>query len=86
MKRIVLLLFFVISSAQAWACPACEKQQPKLLRGITHGTGPETGWDYIITGITAVIVFITLFYSIKWLFRPAEQSASHIKRSILNAD
>jgi len=86
MKKIVLLLLFVIASAQVWACPACEKQQPKLLRGITHGTGPETGWDYIIIGITTAIVLITLFYSIKWLLRPAEQSASHIKRSILNAD
>lgn len=86
MRKIILIPGFVLVSIQAWACPACEKQQPKLLRGITHGTGPETGWDYVITGITAAIVLLTLCYAIKWICHPAEQSAKHIKRSILNAD
>ena len=78
-----LLSSFIIS---ATACPACEKQQPKLLSGITHGTGPGGNLDYVIIFITVVIVLLTLFYSIKWLIRPGEQGKDHIKQIIINAD
>lgn len=85
-KRMALttLLSFIIISATA--CPACEKQQPKLLSGITHGTGPDGNLDFVIIFITVVIVLLTLFYSIKWLIRPGEQAKDHIKQIILNAD
>lgn len=86
MKTKLILLFLMLTSLQGWACPACEKQQPKVLRGIAHGAGPESDWDYVIACVTAVIVLLTLFYSVKWIFRPAEQSQDHIKRSILNAN
>lgn len=86
MKKTMLILVLVLVAFQTWACPACEKQQPRLLRGITHGTGPENSWDYVITGVTAIIVLLTLCYTIKWICRPAEQSANHIKRFILNED
>ncbi|MEO8569373.1 MAG: hypothetical protein ABI419_09555, partial [Ginsengibacter sp.] len=66
------------------ACPACEKQQPKLLKGITHGAGPGGNWDYVIVAIAVAIVLFTLFFSVKWLIRPGEQSQNHIKRLILN--
>lgn len=71
---------------KAMACPACEKQQPKLLKGITHGAGPDSNWDYVIVIITAIIVLFCLFFSVKWLLRPGEKSKSHIKFSILNLD
>ncbi|GAA4792478.1 hypothetical protein GCM10023231_20800 [Olivibacter ginsenosidimutans] len=67
-----------------WACPLCERQQPKLFRGITHGAGPESNWDYIIVWVTVAIVLVTLFFSIKWLIKPGERSEHHIKRFILN--
>lgn len=79
----ILLCFFMVST---YACPACDKQQPKLLQGVTHGTGPDGNWDYIIITIAVVIVLLTLFYSIKWLIKPGEQATSHIKQIILNAD
>ena len=65
-------------------CPACEAAQPRLLRGITHGAGPESRWDYLIVWITVIITLLTLFYSVKWLIRPGEKNAHHIKNLILN--
>jgi len=68
----------------AIACPVCERNQPKVLRGVTHGAGPESQWDYVIVWTTVAIVLLTLFFSVKWLIRPGEKSEKHIKRMILN--
>ncbi len=68
------------------ACPACEKAQPRILRGITHGAGPESRWDYVIAYTVAIITLLTLFYSIKWLIRPGETGTNHIKNFIINHD
>jgi hypothetical protein len=86
MKKAFLTGVVLFLYARAMACPVCEKQQPKLLKGITHGAGPDSNWDYLIIGITAVIVLFCLFFSVKWLLKPGEKSASHIKFSILNLD
>lgn len=66
------------------ACAACEAQQPRILRGITHGTGPGSKWDIVIVWAAVIIVLLTLFYSVKWLVRPGERSEAHIKQFILN--
>lgn len=79
----ISLCLFVVA---AFGCPACEKQQPKLLQGITHGAGPGGFTDYIIIGIATAIVLVTLFFSIKWLINPGEKKANHIKQFILNID
>lgn len=84
MKRILLLFIVLMSGITTIACPVCERQQPKLLRGIIHGVGPDSKWDYLIVGTTILIVIATLFYSIKWLLRPGEKSATHIKNTIIN--
>ena len=68
------------------ACPACEKAQPRILRGITHGAGPESRWDYVIAYAVAIITVLTLIYSIKWLIRPGETTPNHIKNFIINHD
>ena len=68
------------------ACEVCKKQQPKVLRGITHGAGPQTDWDYLVVFGTALIVVVSLFYTIKWILHPGEQEREHIKNSIFNAD
>jgi len=86
MKKSVLLGFLILSGLITNACPICDKQQPKLLRGITHGTGPESQWDYVIIGITVLIVLFSLFYSVKWLLRPGEKSENHIKNFIINLE
>lgn len=81
-----LTLLLVLATVAAWACPVCEKQQPKVLRGVVHGAGPDSNWDYLIVGVIAVIVLITLYYSMKWLVRPGEGTPNHIKRNILDLD
>ncbi len=84
MKRFLLLMTSMFTCVLAFACPACEKQQPKLLKGITHGAGPDGNWDYIIVSVVVVIVLFTLYFSVKWMIKPGEQSQTHIKRLILN--
>ncbi len=84
MKNVLLSLLLVSVSHIGNACPICDQRQPKLLRGITHGAGPESNWDYLIISVMGVIVLVTLFYSVKWLLAPGEKSASHIKRFILD--
>jgi hypothetical protein len=84
MKTILLSLIAFLSSIAAFACPVCEKQQPKLLQGISHGTGPQSSWDYGVVWVTVLIVVLTLFYTLKWLIRPGEEDNQHIKRAFLN--
>ncbi len=84
MKKSILLILIAFTSIATFACPACETQQPKLLKGITHGAGPDSNWDYVIVSIAVIIVLFTLFFSVKWLIRPGEKSQNHIKRLILN--
>ena len=76
----IALLFI---SLTLWACPTCERNQPKFLRGIVHGSGPESNWDYISIILTIIIALVTLFYSVKWLAKPGEKNSDHIKYSIL---
>ncbi|WP_343643785.1 hypothetical protein [Chryseobacterium sp.] len=66
------------------ACDACKLQQPKITQNLTHGTGPESQWDWIIVGVIALITLVTLFYSFKFLIIPGEKNRKHIKNSILN--
>jgi hypothetical protein len=64
-------------------CPACTVSQPRILRAISHGPGPDSRWDYLIAMAFVVITVATAYYSIKWLIHPGEKSTDHIKRSIL---
>ena len=68
------------------ACPVCERQQPKILRGIVHGQGPDSSWDYIIVWSVVAITVATIFFATKWLLKPGEKNKTHIKYSILNKD
>lgn len=84
MKACTLTLFALLVSIAAVACPVCEKQQPKVLQGISHGAGPQSNWDYAIVWAAVMIVLLTLFYTIKWTIKPGERNAGHIKRTVLN--
>lgn len=85
MKKTGVILIILLQTVAA-ACPVCERQQPKIVRGIVHGAGPDTSWDYVIVCTVAVIALATLFFSVKWLIKPGEKNKSHIKYSILNND
>ncbi|MCB0458166.1 MAG: hypothetical protein KDC91_10525 [Flavobacteriaceae bacterium] len=85
MKLKYLLSILVVLTAQiATACPVCEKQQPKITQGLTHGAGPQSNWDWIIIAIIMLITVLTLIYSIKYLLKPGEKNENHIKQSILS--
>ena len=86
MKKSCLILLSTFSGFIAKACPVCEKQQPEVLKGIAHGAGPGSQWDYVIVWVAVIIVAVTLFYSLKWLIRPGEKAQGHIKQIIVNAD
>jgi len=86
MKKFILIANLLWLRLIAQGCPACQQQQPKILRGITHGTGPQHQWDMLIVWVAVVVVIFTLFYSIKWMIRPGEQGMDHIKRFILNEE
>jgi len=83
MKKLIVIILLIVMELSAIACPVCDQRQPKVLRGITHGAGPDSNWDYLIIGIMAVIVLFTMVFSIKWLVKPGETSNDHIKRFIL---
>jgi hypothetical protein len=84
MKKLILFLIAILSKEVLYACDVCQKQQPKILKGITHGTGPQSNWDYVIVIAVALLVVASLYYSLKSLIKPKEQSGSHIKYSIIN--
>ncbi|WP_309609495.1 hypothetical protein [Flavobacterium sp.] len=82
MKKAITFLFLILFQITAFACPVCERNQPKILRGIVHGSGPDNNWDYVSIVITIIISVFALIYSIKWLIKPNENNQSHIKYSI----
>jgi len=69
---------------KALACEVCENRQPEILKGVTHGIGPQNNLDYIITWSAVVIVGITLFFSIKFLVKPKESKPNHIKNIVVD--
>lgn len=85
MKKFVVSLFAMLFALPMWACEVCEKQQPKILKGISHGTGPQSGWDMPIIYVSGLVVLVTLIYAVKFLVKPNEAAEDHIKRSILNS-
>ena len=76
--------FILIPAIASFACPVCERNKPKMLQGITHGSSPESNWDYVIVIGLGIIAILTLFYSIKLFLKPNEDNSNHIKYSILN--
>lgn len=79
---IILLLLF--SFKLTMACDACKKQQPKITQDITHGSGPNSNWDWVIVSVMVAVTLATLFFSLKYLIKPGEKNTNHIKQTILS--
>lgn len=84
LKILHTCFFLIFSNIAVYACPVCEKQQPEITQGLTHGVGPQSNWDWVIIAVITLITVLTLIYSIKYLIKPGEQNADHIKQSILS--
>jgi len=82
--RGTLILLFVLFLQLAEACPVCEKQQPKITQGLTHGAGPQSNWDWVIIAVITLITVLTFIFSLKYLIKPGEKNTNHIKQLILN--
>lgn len=85
-RLIILLAGLFALPLTTKACEACNAGQPEILRGLTHGTGPQGNMDYVIVAAAIIFVLVTLVYAVKFLVRPGEREADHIKRTILNFD
>ena len=83
MKKILFVLM-TLGAFTSYGCPVCDRQQPGILKGIAHGAGPQTNWDYVIVYLVSAVVVVSLIFSILWLVRPGETNTSHIKRAVLN--
>lgn len=81
--KILFLLLLTVPGTILFACPVCEKRQPRLLRGITHGTGPASNWDWVIVLGVTVFAIAVLLLSVRYLLRPGEQAPSHVKQIVL---
>lgn len=84
MKATLTFIAAMLLSFTSFACEVCEKRQPAFLKGIAHGGGPEGSMDYVIVWGMVLIVVATLFYSIKYLVRPRENGADHVKTLALD--
>lgn len=82
-KHTIALILLLLSTSVIYACPVCERNQPKILKGVVHGVGPDQ-WDYVIMWTVIGITIAILYFSVKWLIKPGETEAHHIKYSILN--
>lgn len=85
MKKVIATLVFITAALISYACPVCERAKAKIpFGGLSHGTLPTSNWEYVAVWVVVIAVALTLFYSIKWIIKPAENNKDHIKYSILN--
>ena len=82
-QKVSCSLLLVLITQIIRACPVCERQQPKVISGISHGAGPQDSMDYVIIIMAILIVMLSLYFSVQYLVRPGEKSNEHIKRLIL---
>ena len=85
MKRISImtLVCVMLAVGNALACEVCKKNQPEVLKDISHGTGAQADLDYVIIWSAVIIVAITLYLSVKFLVRPKEGTRGHIKNIVV---
>lgn len=77
------VLLMIIANISAFACEACDQNQPKILKNITHGSGPQSNWDYFVVIIMVILTIYTLYATIRCFVSPKETKYNHIKNTIL---
>ncbi len=77
-KKLLLLLASLFVSLPLWACPVCEKRQPKGFAGITHGVGPGGAFDYLM--LYGSILVVALSFGLLLRFALWPESAHNLIR------
>ncbi len=83
-KLILLIALIFINNVTTMACEACNQNQPKILRGITHGSGPQSNWDYFVVIIMVLVTLYSLYATVKCFVKPTDKQYNDIKNTILN--
>ena len=79
-KLISTGFFWFIALASLMACPVCDKRQPKGFAGITHGTGPESAFDYWMLYGSMAVVVLTLLLFVRFMIRPETRAMNRLKQ------
>ncbi|WP_442795584.1 hypothetical protein [Pelobium manganitolerans] len=80
-----LAVICMLAGTVAQACEVCNQNQPKILRGITHGGGPQSNWDYFVVIAMVIITVYTLYATIRCFLKPQHEGKyNNIKNAILN--
>lgn len=82
--KFLITAFLLVYTKIIFACEVCDRNQPAITKGWTHGAGPGSSWDWVNISIMSIITLLTLIFSIKFLVKPGEKGKDHIKRQILN--
>jgi heme/copper-type cytochrome/quinol oxidase subunit 2 len=80
----ILNVILILWTSYAMGCDACQLRQPEVTKDFTHGTGPESNWDWFIVGIVILITVFTFIFSVKYLIKPGEKDETHIKYSVFS--
>lgn len=78
MKTSLLFTLLSLVGSPLLACPLCAKRQPKGFAGITHGTGPESAFDYWILYGAMALVLLTVVLFVWYLAKPDGRTPRHL--------
>lgn len=78
-KTIATIVFFFLFQGSLFAQWYCEKV-PAI--GSENIENSNRFMDAVIIGIAVIIVVFTLIMSVKYLFKPGEKNADHIKNIV----
>lgn len=79
-KLFITGFFWIIAANLLTACPLCKKRQPVGFADITHGTGPESVFDYWMLYGSIGVVILTLFLFIRFTIKPETAAMRHSKQ------
>ncbi len=86
LKHIAILALTLVLQLplEILACEVCQKNQPKILQNITHGTGPQSDLDYILIWTAIGVVIVSLAISIKLIIQPKDNRHEQIKNIVID--
>jgi len=56
------------------------------MHDMSHLAGPQAAWEYVLVVVAVIIVVWVFYLAFKYIFKPGEEQADHIKRRILEKD